>query len=169
MSLEEVRTQHTVPSQRRIAGVMTKELRVIPDDRGRLMEMIRADDEIWQEMQFGQVYLTTAYPGVVKGWHYHRLQTDHFTCVKGMAKVVLYDGREDSPTHGLVNEFFIGEHNPLVVKIPPYVYHGFTCVGEMEAMIVNLTTEPYRYDDPDEYRVPPHSNEIPYDWTCEDG
>ena len=73
-----------------IDGVIVKKLRVIPDERGYLMEMLRADDEFFQK--FGQVYLTVAYPGVVKGWHYHKKQTDHFVGVSGMMKVVLFDG-----------------------------------------------------------------------------
>ncbi|MFH1537742.1 MAG: WxcM-like domain-containing protein, partial [bacterium] len=77
-----------------IDGVKEKKLRVIPDERGFLMEMLRSDDPFFQK--FGQVYLTAAYPGVVKGWHYHKKQTDHFIAVKGMMKVVLYDRREGS-------------------------------------------------------------------------
>jgi len=78
-----------------IDGVMVKQLRVLPDERGRLMEILREDDEIY--MRFGQVYLTTGYPGVVKAWHYHKVQFDHFCVVKGMMKVVLYDSRDGSP------------------------------------------------------------------------
>ena len=70
-----------------INDVQTKLLKVIPDERGRLMEMLRSDDDLFHK--FGQVYMTTAYPGVVKAWHYHKLQTDHFVCVRGMMKVVL--------------------------------------------------------------------------------
>ncbi|HEX7127821.1 MAG TPA: dTDP-4-dehydrorhamnose 3,5-epimerase family protein [Thermodesulfobacteriota bacterium] len=151
----------------RIDGVRTKALRVIPDERGRLMEILRADDEIF--VKFGQVYMTTAYPGVVKGWHYHKVQLDNFACVRGMIKLVLYDAREGSPTKGAINEFFIGEHNPLLVQIPAGVYHGFKCIGETEAIIVNCPTEVYRYADPDEYRAAPHGSDIPYDWSRRDG
>jgi dTDP-4-dehydrorhamnose 3,5-epimerase len=150
-----------------IQGVATKRLKVIPDERGRLMEMLRVDDPIFDK--FGQVYLSTTLPGVVKGWHAHRQQNDCITCVKGMIKLVAYDARPDSPTHGLINEFFIGEHNPLLVKIPIGVQHGWKCVGEVEAYIINVVTEPYRYDQPDEQRVDPHDNDIPYDWTRRDG
>ena len=142
-----------------IEGVRTKQLRVIPDERGRLMEMLRSDDELF--IQFGQVYLTTAYPGVVKAWHYHKKQTDHFVCVAGMMKVVLYDSRDGSPTMGMINEFFIGTHNPLLVQIPPLVYHGFKCVSDAEAVIINCPTELYDYQNPDEYRVDPGSPDIP--------
>ncbi len=150
-----------------IEGVVVKELRVIPDERGRLMEILRADDHFFTK--FGQVYLTTAYPGVVKAWHYHKRQWDHFCVVCGMAKVVLYDPREESPTQGEINEFFMGEHNPILVRIPPLVYHGFKNIGQKEVLLINIPTEPYNYEEPDEFRVDPHGGVVPYDWSRRDG
>jgi dTDP-4-dehydrorhamnose 3,5-epimerase len=150
-----------------IEGVKTKQLKVIPDERGRLMEMLRADDDLF--IKFGQVYLTTAYPGVVKGWHYHKKQYDNMVVVKGMMKIVLYDSREGSKTHGEINEFFLGEHKPMLIQIPPFVIHGFKCISEHEAMVINCPTEVYQYNSPDEFRIDPHQNEIPYDWTRRDG
>jgi len=149
-----------------IHGVKTKQLRMIADERGRLMEMLRSDEAMF--IKFGQIYLTTAYPGVVKGWHYHKKQIDHFVVVRGMMKIVLYDARQDSPTYREVNEFFIGDHNQMLLQIPNYVYHGFKCISEHEAIVVNCTTEVYSYNDPDEFRVDPHSHEIPYDWGRKD-
>lgn len=151
-----------------IHGVKTKKLSVHCDERGRLMEMLRSDDPD-MDVRFGQVYMTTAYPGVVKAWHYHQKQTDHFVCTRGMMKVVLYDDRENSPTKGEVNVFCIGEYNPLLVEIPPLVYHGFKCISDYEATVVNLTTECYDYKNPDEFRLPPHGGPIPYDWARQDG
>lgn len=145
-----------------IQGVVTKKLKVIPDERGHLMEILRSDDELFTK--FGQVYMTTAYPGVVKGWHYHKRQTDYFAVVKGMIKLVLYDNRDDSPTRGEINEFFLGEHNPLLVMIPHLVLHGFKCISEEEALCINVPTELYDYNQPDEFRVDPHKNDIPYNW-----
>ena len=145
-----------------IEGVKIKKLKVIPDERGRLMEMLRCDDEIFEK--FGQVYMTSAYPGIVKGWHYHKKQTDNMVCVKGMMKVVLYDMREDSKTKGEVNEYFIGVHNPMLVQIPSFVCHGFKSAGNEEAIVVNIPTEVYNYKDPDEFRIDPYDNDIPYDW-----
>ena len=155
------------PAKRLIQGVRTKALTVVPDERGRLMEMLRADDELF--LKFGQVYLTAAYPGAVKAWHYHERQTDHFVCVRGMMKVVLYDDREGSPTRGVVNEFFIGDHHPLLVQIPPLVFHGFKCVSEHEALVINVPTEPYDHAKPDEFRIDAHDPRIPYDWARQDG
>ncbi len=150
-----------------IDGVIIKQLKVIPDERGRLMEIIRCDDEIYNN--FGQVYITTAYPGVVKAWHHHNHQDDHFTVLSGMMKVALYDGREDSPTHGEINEFFLGEHNMIVLRIPARVIHGFKCISKTEAMVLNFVTEPYNRDNPDEYRIDPYDNHIDYDWSRKDG
>lgn len=145
-----------------IQGVKIKILKPIPDDRGWLMEILRCDDEIFEK--FGQVYITVGYPNVVKAWHYHKIQTDHFAVIKGIAQVVLYDMREDSPTKGEINEFFIGELNPLLIKIPPMVAHGFKAVGTESAFVVNIPTEPYNRENPDEYRLPWNDPSIPYNW-----
>jgi dTDP-4-dehydrorhamnose 3,5-epimerase len=150
-----------------IEGVKVKRLRVIPDERGRLMEILRADDEMFGK--FGQVYMTTAYPGVVKAWHLHKKQDDNMAVIRGMMKIVLYDGRDGSSTKGAVMEFFAGENNPILVHIPKGVMHGFKCVSEYEAIVVNIPTELYDYKEPDEFRVPPHDNDIPYDWARKDG
>lgn len=150
-----------------IDGVKVKKLKVIPDERGRLMEMLRFDDEVFKK--FGQLYMTSAYPGVVKGWHYHKIQYDNFVVVKGMMKVVLYDSRENSSSKGEVNEFFMGDYNPILLQIPPLVYHGFKCISENEAIVVNCPTEVYNYSDPDEFRLHAHDNDIPYDWSRKDG
>ncbi len=150
-----------------IDGVKLKRLRVIPDERGRLMEILRKDDDLFEA--FGQVYMTTTYPGVVKAWHLHRKQTDNVACVQGMIKLALYDSREESPTFRKVDQFYLGVHNPLLVQIPKGVYHGWMCVSEEEAVIVNIPTEPYDYESPDEHRLDPHENDIPYDWKRKDG
>jgi dTDP-4-dehydrorhamnose 3,5-epimerase len=154
-------------SGRLIEGVAVRRARVIPDQRGRLGEIMRADDP-WFE-KFGQVYFTSTYPGVVKAWHYHKKQTDHFYVIKGMVKIALYDTREGSPTHGIVNELYLGEHCPGLLRIPPGVQHGWMCVSECEACIINVVSEMYDYAEPDEYRTDPHENDIPYDWTRRDG
>ena len=106
-----------------IEGVKVKQLKIIPDDRGRLMEILHCDDGMLE--QFGQVYFTTALPGVVKAWHFHELQDDNFTCVVGRIKLGLYDGRKDSNTFGEANEFYLSLDEPKVVHIPKMVYHGF--------------------------------------------
>ncbi|MHC4477322.1 MAG: dTDP-4-dehydrorhamnose 3,5-epimerase family protein [Planctomycetota bacterium] len=150
-----------------IEGVAVRRAKVLPDERGRLGEIMRADDP-WFE-KFGQVYFTTTYPGVVKAWHHHQKQTDHFYVVSGMVKIALYDRREDSPTKGVVNELCLGQHCPGLLRIPPGVVHGWMCVSETEAYIVNVVSEMYNYSNPDEFRTHPHDNDIPYQWARKDG
>jgi len=150
-----------------IDGVKTKKLKAIPDDRGRVMEILRADDDFFEK--FGQVYMTTTYPGVVKAWHMHKNQTDNVACIQGMIKLALYDSREDSPTYKEVNEFFLGIHSPMLVQIPPGVFHGWMCISEEEAIVINVPTEVYDYENPDEQRLDPYQNDIPYDWKRKDG
>lgn len=149
-----------------INGVHTKPLRVIPDERGRLFEMLRRDEPLFRA--FGQVYCTTVNQGAVKGWHYHKKQVDNFVCVSGMIKLVIYDSRPGSSTKGLVNEFFMGTHNPLLVQIPAGTLHGFKGLSSPEAIVINISTEPYHHKRPDEYRIDPFQNDISYDWNKAD-
>ncbi|MFH1229161.1 MAG: dTDP-4-dehydrorhamnose 3,5-epimerase family protein [Candidatus Aenigmatarchaeota archaeon] len=147
-----------------IQGVVIKSLKVIKDDRGWLMEILRCDDP--QFKRFGQVYITTAYDGVVKAWHRHKKQTDNFTCISGVMRVALYDARENSPTKGEVMEFIIDDSNRILITVPPGVYHGFGAEGET-AFFLSIPDMPYNYKEPDEFRLPPDSNEIPYKWVLD--
>lgn len=150
-----------------IDGVKVKKLKVIPDERGRVMEILRADDDLF--VKFGQVYMTTCNPGFAKAWHYHKLQTDNFTCIKGRVKLVLYDARPGSKTKGALQEFVISMDNPVLVQIPNGVYHGFECASDEECIMINIPTETYNYKQPDEYRLPFDTEEIPYKWKAKKG
>ena len=159
--------KYAAPGHVTIEGVKTKPMRLVPDERGWLMEILRADErEIFTK--FGQVYVSATYPGVVKGWHYHKHQVDNFACVAGMVKLVLVDTREGSPTNGVVNEFFVGTQNPLLVQVPKLVYHGWKCISLEPSLVVNVPDEPYNRAEPDEYRLDPHGT-LPYDWARSDG
>jgi len=145
-----------------IDGVKIKKLKVIPDDRGRLMEILRNDDEIFEK--FGQVYVTTTFPGITKAWHYHKKQDDHFVCLAGKIRLALYDAREGSKTKGEINEFILSLDDPFMVKIPKMVYHGFKGIADSESMVLNVPTMPYSRNEPDEFRLDAFENDIPYDW-----
>jgi dTDP-4-dehydrorhamnose 3,5-epimerase len=150
-----------------IHGVRTKALKLIPDERGWLMEILRCDEpDLFT--RFGQVYISATYPGVVKAWHYHKHQTDNFACIAGMVKLVLIDTRSGSPTEGAANEFFLGTENRTLVQVPKLVYHGWKCISPDVSRVVNVPDQPYRYADPDEFRIEPHGT-LPYDWTRRDG
>jgi len=103
------------------------------------------------------------------------VQFDNVVCVKGMIKLVLFDGRgaegpaaaaghKPSSTNGQLDEYFLGEYSPLLVRVPAGVWHGWKCVSPEEAYIVNAPTEVYVYDDPDQRELPHDSPAIPYDW-----
>ncbi len=156
-----------------INGVEFKVLKVMKDERGRLMEVLRVDEPLFSK--FGQVYITTCLPGFAKAWHYHKLQSDFFTCMKGKMRLVLFDSRQDSPTKGEVQEFVISmDENPVLVKIPPLVYHGFECDSEEEAIAMNVPDRtynrlPFSKESPDEYRLPFDAADIPYKWKAKRG
>jgi len=150
-----------------IDGVKLKQLQVNCDERGYLFEILRSDDDVFT--QFGQVYLTAAYPGVVKAWHMHGQQVDNMCVVAGHAKLVLYDARENSATYGEIDELFPGVDNRILVQIPPGVYHGFKNIGTSEVLVLNIPDKPYAHGMPDEYRLEPHAKKIPYDWARRDG
>lgn len=150
-----------------IEGVKTKKLITHADERGWLFEILRRDDEIFR--QFGQVYLSAVYPGVIKAWHCHKIQYDNFCVVSGMVKLVLADLREDSPTKGVVNELVIGDQNRMLVSIPPFVHHGVKGIGQVPALVVNCPTEAFNPNEPDEYRLPYNTDQINYDWELKHG
>ncbi len=146
-----------------IHGVQTKQLAAHADERGALMEILRSDDAIFTE--FGQVYVSYNYPGVVRAWHYHRLQEDLWVVVTGMVKAVLFDDREGSPTRGELNEFFLGEQNRILLRIPVGVMHGYKTIGTETSLLLNFPTRLYDHQDPDELRLPYDSDQVPYDWA----
>jgi dTDP-4-dehydrorhamnose 3,5-epimerase len=147
-----------------IDGVEVRRLQVNADERGHLVEFFRED---WEEYdpEPAMSYYSLSYPGVVRAWHRHRRgQIDHFVCPSGRIKVGVYDDREGSPTRGEVDQFVIGEHDQRMVRIPGACWHGFKVIGNDQALLVNMPTNLYDYDDPDEERLPPDTDEIPMDW-----
>ena len=145
-----------------IEGVMVKQLKRHADERGYLMELLRSDDEMFGK--FAQAYVSLNYPGVIRAWHYHKKQDDIWVCVKGMIKAVIYDSRDRSPTYGEVNEFFLGDNNPIMIKIPEGTMHGYKTIGVEPSLLINFPSELYNPQEPDEYREPWNSEKIPYDW-----
>ena len=145
-----------------IEGVKIKQLTRHVDDRGYLMEVLRDDDE--EFIKFGQVYVALQYPGVVKAWHCHERQHDNMCVIKGAMKVGLSDQRPDSPTRGEREWHVIGEHNPTLVQIPPGVWHGVTVVGPETALMINIPTEHYDRDRPDELRRDAFDPELGDNW-----
>ena len=148
-----------------IQGVEIKQLARHADERGFLMELVRSDDSIFTK--FGQCYVSMNYPGVVRAWHWHKKQDDFFVVVKGMIKVGLYDLREGSPTQGEAAEFYLGDNNSIMLKIPVGVVHGYKTVGTEPSLLINFPSEVYNPEVPDEYRLPWNTDQIPFDWDIQ--
>lgn len=148
-----------------IHGVAVRPLRRIPDERGAILHMLRADDPHFE--RFGEIYFSMVYPGVVKAWHIHRRMTLNYAVVSGMVKLVLYDERPESPTRKTLMELFVGEQNYALVTIPPGVWNGFKGMGVTPAIVANCATESH---DPAEIeRLDPQSDRIPYRWDIRQG
>ena len=148
-----------------IEGVKVIPLKRIPDERGTIMHMLRRDDPHF--IEFGEIYFSTIYRGVIKGWHRHRDMTLNYACVFGRIKLVIYDDREDSPTRGSLMEQFLGPDHYALVQIPPGLWNGFKGMSDPHAIIANCCTHPH---DPSAKRSDrldpsaPPGNDIPYDW-----
>ena len=143
-----------------IHGVLVVPLRRIPDERGTILHMLRRDDPHFVE--FGEIYFTSIYRGVVKGWHRHRDMTLNYACVAGRVKLVMYDDRTDSPTRGRVMERFLGPDDYSLVVIPPGIWNGMKGMDEV-SLVANCATHPH--DPSRTERLDPFSSAIPYDWA----
>lgn len=148
-----------------IEGVEIISLRTFLDERGLVRHMLRCTDTYFK--QFGEIYFSVIFPGAIKGWHVHRKMELNYAVVSGNIKLVLYDAREDSPTHGELQEIFMGEDNYVLAKVPPYVVNGFKAIGNEKAIVANCATIPH---DPDEIeRFDPFDPTIGYDWGIRHG
>lgn len=148
-----------------IEGVIVKKLKVIPDDRGKIMHIMKNSDEEFHE--FGEVYCSTIYPGIVKAWHIHNKMTLNYTVLKGKIKFVLFDTRKDSKSYGELMVLYMGDGEHIRVTVPPMVWNGFMGLGLEESLVINFTDIPH---DPTEIaRMDPHDNDIiDYDWSIKD-
>lgn len=148
-------------TESRIHGLKIIPLRRIPDDRGTIFHMLRSTDPHF--IQFGEIYFSSVYPGVIKGWHKHREMTLNYACLVGNCKIVVYDERDDSPTKGVLQEVFFGRDNHCLVQVPPDTWNGFTAVGTGEALVANCCT--HAHDPKRSSRLDPFQNHIPYSWA----
>ena len=143
-----------------IDGVIVVPLRRIPDERGTILHMLRRDDPHF--IEFGEIYFTSIYRGIVKGWHRHREMTLNYACIAGRVKLVMYDDRTDSPTRGRVMERFLGPDDYSLVVIPPGIWNGMKGMDEV-SLVANCATHPH--DPSRTERLDPFSSAVPYDWA----
>lgn len=146
---------------RLIDGVRIREVRHVPKSNGHLTELYRADWAV-DSAPVDQVFEVVLLEGGISAWHAHAHTLDRLFVVTGLVRIALYDGRPDSPTRGLVNDFRFGEVRPALVVIPPRVWHGIQNIGQRPARILNLVDRAYDYASPDHWRVPQDSPAIPF-------
>lgn len=151
-----------------IQGVHIKEVLHVPRDHGVITEVFRPE---WDPTGLPVVHLyqSRLFPGAIGAWSCHTRTVDRLFVNQGSLKAVLYDGREESPTHGMINEIHLGDARPAFVVIPIGVWHGLQNLGTSDALVLNLPTKAYDYADPDHWRLPSDTDEIPYKWTSRNG
>ena len=148
-----------------IDGVKIIPLRQIVDERGKIMHMVKRTDDHF--IEFGEIYFSCAWPGVIKAWHIHTTMTINNAVLSGRAKLVMYDLREGSPTKGELQEVILGEDNYVLVQMPPGIANGYKAFGDKMVILANCATEPHR---PEEMlRMDPFTDEIPYEWGVRHG
>ncbi|MBF0557330.1 MAG: dTDP-4-dehydrorhamnose 3,5-epimerase family protein [Nitrospirae bacterium] len=143
-----------------IEGVRVRQLRQIPDERGKIMHMLRCDAEGFSG--FGEIYFSCVYPGAIKGWHLHKSMVLNLAVPHGRIKLVLYDDRDNSPTKGEIQEFFLGADNYCLVTIPPLVWNGYKGIGMEMAIVADCSSLPH--DSAEVIRRDPFDGGIPYSW-----
>ncbi len=149
------------PLVRMVHGVTFRRAVTHVDERGSVCEMF---DERWSWHPDPLVfsYLFTLRPGMIKGWGMHKRHDDRYFLISGELELVLYDGREDSPTHGLVSKLVLSEYDRRLVCIPAGVWHANRNIGQGDVLVVNFPTQPYDHEHPDKYRLPLDTDQIPY-------
>jgi dTDP-4-dehydrorhamnose 3,5-epimerase len=144
-----------------IEGVQVVPLKRIADERGTIFHMLKRTDPHF--LEFGEIYFSSVYRGVVKGWHRHRGMTLNYACVFGRVKVVAYDDRVESSTRGELVEVVLGPDNHSLIIIPPGVWNGFKGMSDPFGIVANCCTHPH--DPSRSERLDPFENDIPYDWA----
>lgn len=147
-----------------IEGVVLHEVRHVPRDHGVITEMYRT---AWDStgLPVTHSYQSRLFPGAIGAWSCHAKSIDRLFVNQGHVKLVLYDGREDSATYGKLREVHCGDVRPMFVVLPVAVWHGLQNLGTNDALMINFPTVAYDYQDPDHYRLPFDTPQIPYRWN----
>lgn len=147
-----------------IEGVSVREVLHVPRQHGVITELYRPDWDPSGEPVI-HAYQSRLYPGAIGAWSCHARTIDRLFVNQGNLKVVLFDGREDSTTSRRICELYVGDARPALVVIPIGVWHGLQNLGSSDALVLNFPTRAYDYEDPDHYRLPFDTPEIPYTWV----
>ena len=151
-----------------IDGVTVQRVPCHADGRGDLIPFLDTRSAFWAEPVV-YAYCFTVRPGRIKGWGMHDAQTDRYFVSHSRLRVALLDGRETSRSYGRTHDVWFTPATPGLIAIPPGVWHADQNWGDADAVVLNFPTRPYDPDEPDKYRIDPHSGVIPYDWSLRDG
>ena len=143
-----------------IHDVKITTLKIISDNRGKVMHMLRRDSSIFKN--FGEIYFSTIYTNLIKGWHLHKEATLNYACVKGKVKLVLFDDRDSSPTKGKLYELILSPENYFLVTVPPNILNGFKGLDKSESIIANFLTLPH--NEKEMVRKEPNDKKFNYNW-----
>tara|TARA_B100001093_G_scaffold514909_1_gene590035 strand:- start:2349 stop:2783 length:435 start_codon:yes stop_codon:yes gene_type:complete len=143
-----------------IEGVKITPLKQIKDERGKIMHMLRSDSKIFKN--FGEIYFSTVNPGFVKAWHLHKEATLNYVCIKGKAKLVLYDDRKESQTNGKYQELIVSPEDYFLTTIPPFIWNGFKGLDKTETIIANCISMPH--NEKEMVRKDPLDKNFKYNW-----
>ena len=135
-------------------------LKIISDERGKVMHMLRTDTKIFK--QFGEIYFSTIYNKAIKGWHLHKESYLNYTCIKGEVKLALFDDRNDSPSKNKFQEIILSPKNYCLITIPPNIWNGFKGLDKEESIIANCLT--IAHNEKEMIRKNPFDKKFNYQW-----
>lgn len=144
-----------------ISGVEIIKKNVITDDRGKILHMLKVDDNNFKK--FGEIYFSYVYPKKIKAWHIHKKMTLNYVAAYGKIKLVLYDDRKSSKTFGKIQEILLSNDNHLLVSIPPLIWNGFSSADDNLAVLANCSDIPH--DKTEILRLDYDDPKFPYNWN----
>ena len=124
-----------------IFDVKITNLKIISDDRGKVMHMLRTDSPAFKE--FGEIYFSTIYQGKIKGWHLHKESSLNYVCIKGKVRLTLFDDRPGSKSKNEIQEIILSPREYNLITIPPNIWNGFKGLDKDESIIANCLTLPH--------------------------
>tara|TARA_B110000027_G_scaffold134071_1_gene164774 strand:+ start:10177 stop:10632 length:456 start_codon:yes stop_codon:yes gene_type:complete len=144
-----------------IDGIKVSSLNQFKDERGAVFHILKESDKHFR--RFGEAYISKVNSNVIKGWKYHKEMHQNFSVPFGEIKLVVVDGRKESSTYNLVNEFILSpEKNYKLISIPPKLWYGFKCISDSFSLLLNISDMVH---DPNESLTQDlNDNKIKYKW-----
>lgn len=124
-----------------IEGVVIKKIETFHDDRGWLTEVFR-DDEF--DYKPTMTYVSETKPGITRGPHEHKEQSDFFAFLSGKFILYLWENRKGAKNYRKLEKIEVGGDNPCSVIVPPGVVHAYKCVSDQPGWIINMPNKLYK-------------------------